>query len=125
MSRKILIVDDSLLIRKVTTQIFSKQEYETLEATDGKEALKVLDQSYMDIMLIITDWNMPNMNGFELLQKIKSSKTLCDIPVIIATTESEKGHINKALKAGAADYIIKPFNAQELIKTTAKYLLAQ
>ncbi len=125
MSRKILIVDDSLLIRKVTAQVFSKQEYETLEATDGKEALKVIDQSYKDIMLIITDWNMPNMNGFELLQKIKSSKTLCDIPVIIATTESEKGHINKALKAGAADYIIKPFNAQELIKTTAKYLLAQ
>lgn len=125
MSGKILIVDDSLLIRKITNQIYSKQGYMTVEATDGREALKVLDHAYMDIALIITDWNMPNLNGYELLQRIKSNKSLSHIPIIIATTESEKGNINKALKAGAADYIIKPFNVQELLKITVKHIKPQ
>ncbi len=125
MPGKILIVDDSLLIRKVTTQIYSKQGYVTVEATDGREALKILDESFKDIMLIITDWNMPNMNGYELLVQIKKNKKLCHIPIIVATTETEKGSINKALKAGAADYIIKPFSAHELLKTTANYIITQ
>lgn len=122
MAGKVLIVDDSLLIRKVVNQTFSRLGIVTIEATDGREALKCLDQHYTEIALIFTDWNMPNMNGYELLQHIKSNRKFKEIPVILVTSETEKGNINKALNGGAADYIIKPFNGQDLLKIAASHM---
>lgn len=117
MKEKILFVDDSKFMRKIVNQTFAKIDVEIIDACDGKEALKILETFYKDISLILTDWNMPNMNGFELLQVVKSNNNYKHIPVILATTEAEKENINKALKAGAENYIIKPFNTNLLIKT--------
>ncbi len=122
MKEKILFVDDSKLMRKIVNQTLAKINVEIIDASDGKEALKVLENLYKEIKLILTDWNMPNMNGFELLQVVKSNNNYKHIPVILTTSEAEKEHINKALKAGAADYIIKPFNTKELIKTVLRSL---
>jgi len=122
MKEKILFVDDSKLMRKIVNQTLAKINVEIIDASDGKEALKVLENFYKEIKLILTDWNMPNMNGFELLQVVKSNNNYKHIPVILTTSEAEKEHINKALKAGAADYIIKPFNTKELIKTVLRSL---
>ena len=122
MKEKILFVDDSKLMRKIVNQTLAKINVQIIDASDGKEALKVLENFYKEIKLILTDWNMPNMNGFELLQVVKSNNNYKHIPVILTTSEAEKEHINKALKAGAADYIIKPFNTKELIKTVLRSL---
>jgi len=122
MKEKILFVDDSKLMRKIVNQTLAKIDVEIIDASDGKEALIVLERFYKEIKLILTDWNMPNMNGFELLQVIKSNNNYTHIPVILTTSEAEKEHINMAIRAGASDYIIKPFNTNELIKTVLKSL---
>jgi two-component system chemotaxis response regulator CheY len=122
MKDKLLIVDDSLMIRKIVKQSFVKKNIQILEAVDGLEAIIVLNQNHKDIALVLTDLNMPKMNGYELLSHIKTNKTYMDIPVVITSTESEKSNINRALKAGAAEYILKPFNTQDLIKIVDKYI---
>lgn len=122
MGKKILIVDDSLLIRKVERKVFTDKGIDTIEASDGKQAYAELEKNYPEIALVITDLNMPIMNGYELLKSIKSNKTYKEIPVIIATTESDKAIVNKALMEGAADFIIKPFKTQALIEVINKYI---
>lgn len=116
MSEKILFADDSPVIKKMVKRAIEPAGFELLEANDGKEALAVLEQSYKEVVLIISDWNMPNMNGFDFLKAVKASPTLKHIPVIMLTTEGEKANINKAIQAGAANYMLKPFNAPDLVK---------
>ena len=116
MSEKILFADDSPVIKKMVKRTIESIGFEMLEAGDGKEALAVLDQSVENIVLVISDWNMPNMNGFELLTSIKGNGRLKHIPVLMLTTEGEKANINKAIQAGAANYMLKPFAAQDLLK---------
>jgi len=84
---------------------------DVLEAGDGIEAQVVLGKN-TDIALALIDWNMPLMNGFDLLQIIKKNDSFKHIAVIIVTTESEKQNILKAIKAGAANYVIKPFSPE-------------
>jgi len=122
MSEKILFADDSAVIKKMVKRAIEPAGFEVLEANDGKEALKVLESSFNDIVLVISDWNMPNMNGFELLTAIKANKQFMHIPVLMLTTEGEKANINKAIKAGASNYMLKPFNAPDLIKKVMQSL---
>lgn len=116
MSEKILFADDSPVIKKMVKRAIEPAGFEMLEANDGKEALKVLEGAYGEIKLVISDWNMPNMNGFELLTAIKADARFKHLPVLMLTTEGEKANINKAIKAGAANYMLKPFNAPDLLK---------
>jgi two-component system, chemotaxis family, chemotaxis protein CheY len=116
MKEKILFADDSPVIKKIVKRAIESRNFELLEASDGKEALEVLKKEYKNIVLILSDWNMPIMNGFEFLTAVKADSTLKKIPVIMITTEAEKSHIIKAVQAGAANYIIKPFNSEDLIK---------
>ncbi len=116
MREKILFADDSPVIKKIVKRAIESRNFELLEASDGKEALEVLKKEYKNVVLILSDWNMPIMNGFEFLTAVKADSTLKRIPVIMITTEAEKSHIIKAVQAGAANYIIKPFNSEELIK---------
>lgn len=113
---KILSVDDSLIIRKIIKGAAEILGYGFLEASDGVEALSVLEQNSSDISLVLLDWNMPRMNGFELLKTLKSNPSLSKIPVMMVTTESEKTNIVQAIKNGASNYLTKPFSIEELIK---------
>ncbi|MBC7960362.1 MAG: response regulator [Vallitaleaceae bacterium] len=122
MSKKILFVDDSPVIKKIVQRTVEASGYEFLGASDGKEALGVLDKESSNIKLILSDWNMPIMNGYDFLKAAKKSNTFKHIPVIMITTEGEKSNINKAIQAGAANYLLKPFNPEDLqlkIKQTA------
>jgi len=113
---KILSVDDSVIIRKIIRNGVELLDYELVEAGDGLEALDILEQSSADISLILLDWNMPGMDGFEFLQKVKEIATIKHIPVMMVTTESETKNIIKAIQAGAINYMVKPFSIEELMK---------
>ena len=113
---KILSVDDSAIVRKIIRGAVEVLNYDLLEASDGLEGQEVLQNHYEDIGLILLDWNMPGMNGMELLIEIKKEPKYSDIPVMMVTTESEKENIVRAIKAGAVHYVVKPFTMEELIK---------
>ena len=117
---KILVVDDSLTMRKIIKNCLAKMgEKDVIEASDGVEALKQLENNQID--LILTDWNMPNMNGLEFLIKVRENEKYKNIPVIMVTTEAEKSSVIEAIKAGANNYVVKPFTPkvlEEKIKAT-------
>jgi two-component system chemotaxis response regulator CheY len=112
---KILIVDDSSTMRRIIGNVvmqlgFKKDEFD--EAEDGVKAWKLLCESQYDV--ILTDWNMPNMNGLELVKKTRGEGAHMKTPIIMITTEGGKGEVITALKAGVNNYIVKPFNAEIL-----------
>ncbi len=113
---KVLIVDDSSTMRRIIGNVVQqlgipKDDFD--EAEDGVVAWKLLTQNAYDV--ILTDWNMPNMNGLQLVQKIRGEgSTHRGVPVIMITTEGGKGEVITALKAGVNNYIVKPFSADIL-----------
>jgi two-component system, chemotaxis family, chemotaxis protein CheY len=113
---KILSVDDSAIVRKIMRSAVEVLNYELLEAGDGIEALAILEKEWPDTLLILMDWNMPGMNGYDCLVALKKRIEFQNIPVMMVTTESEKENIVKAIQAGAAHYMTKPFTMEELIK---------
>jgi len=117
---KILIVEDANVVRKMAIKILNGIGYKNiLEAADGQIATKVLSDN-SDINLIISDWNMPNRDGFSLLQWVRARNEYDHIPFIMATAQGEKRQIEKAIKAGANSYIIKPFGPPEIQATIQK-----
>ncbi len=122
MKEKILFADDSPVIKKMVKRAVEAVGFEVLDAGDGKEALEVLAKEFENIVLVISDWNMPNMNGFDLLKSIKADNKYKSIPVIMLTTEGEKTNINKAIQAGASNYLLKPFNNADLVKKVLQAL---
>ena len=111
---KLLIVDDSSLIRKVIKAVAGVLHMETEEALDGIEALEILSKSCKEIDLILLDWNMPEMSGYDVLVEIKSNDKYKNIPVMMVTTEGQKSSIVAAVRAGADNYLTKPFTVEEL-----------
>ena len=111
---KILSVDDSAMIRKIISRSISVLGFELLEAGNGVEALEVLEQHYSELSLILLDWNMPEMDGFTALQRIKADERFKDIPVMMVTTEVERSNVVKAIQAGAKNYLSKPFTPEDL-----------
>lgn len=113
---KILIVDDLEFPRMVIRNMLHDLGYEShnniLEAANGLEALEMLQGTRID--LIICDWTMPVMTGFELLQKIRATPEFAKTPFIMLTAAAEKEHIMGAIKAGVSQYIVKPFTAETL-----------
>ncbi len=110
---KILVVDDSSTMRRIIINTLSRLGFkDTIPAADGVEAWEAYKNNKDDISIIITDWNMPNMNGLELVKKVRSvdKKT----PIIMVTTEGGKKEVITALKAGVNNYIVKPFTPQVL-----------
>ncbi len=120
MSYKILIVDDSLPMRSVIKKTIKASGFNTSEfheAENGEAALKVLDNSWLDI--VVTDYNMPVMNGIELIQEMKKNEMFKEIPVLVITTEGNQQKIDAFIKSGATGYIKKPFTPEEIkIKLT-------
>ena len=111
---KLLVVDDSSTMRRIIKNTLQRLGYEDiLEAEHGVEAWGLLD-SVEGINVLITDWNMPEMNGLDLVKKVRSDERYKDIPIIMVTTEGGKAEVITALKAGVNNYIVKPFTPQVL-----------
>ncbi len=111
---KLLVVDDSSTMRRIIKNTLSRLGYnDVLEAEHGLEGWEKL-QSDSSINVLITDWNMPEMNGLELVKKVRAEAKYTDMPIIMVTTEGGKAEVITALKAGVNNYIVKPFTPQVL-----------
>ncbi|MBF0381192.1 MAG: response regulator [Magnetococcales bacterium] len=119
---KLLTVDDSRTMRRIISDIGTTLGYSVMEAEHGEAALKVLQSNSGEIDLILLDWNMPGMNGLEVLQRVKASPEWKHIPVMMVTTEGEKSYIVRAIQAGAIHYVTKPFSQQKLATTILEAL---
>jgi len=106
---KALVVDDSKTIRIILGRILKELGYEVCEAGNGREALKVMESEKAAVNLVLADWNMPEMNGLELLKQLRQDPDLASLKVIMVTTETELDHMVSALEAGANEYVMKPF----------------
>jgi two-component system chemotaxis response regulator CheY len=111
---KILTVDDSRMIRLIISNTIKSLGHDVLEAPNADEALATLEKNYETIGLILLDWNMPGMNGFELLKIIKNHENYKNIPVMMVTTEGERKNVIKAIQNGADNYLTKPFTPEDL-----------
>lgn len=110
-----LVVDDSRAMRMILRRIMIEQGYEVIEAADGQEALDVLEGGARpDVALI--DWNMPNVDGLELVVRIRKNPEWRSITLMMVTTESEYDQIVRALAAGAHEYVIKPFTPEAIVE---------
>ncbi len=115
MDKKILIVEDSTTMRSLIAGTVKELEgYSVIEAGSGFEALKVLPSSNID--LIITDINMPDINGLEVLNFVKNHPLYKGIPLVIITTEKGENEKRKGMELGASAYVVKPFKKDELLK---------
>ncbi len=116
---KILIVDDFSTMRRIIRNILKQLEFINVEeAEDGSVAFEKLKDADYD--LLITDWNMPNMTGLDLLKEIRANEKLKDLKVLLVTAEAEKENIIQAAQAGANEYVVKPFTADVLGKKINK-----
>lgn len=110
---KILIVDDFSTMRRIIKNLLRDLGFDnTLEADDGNTALPALKSGGIDF--VVTDWNMPGMQGIDLLKAIRADDSLSHLPVLMVTAESKREQIVEAAQAGVSGYIVKPFTAQTL-----------
>ena len=110
---KILTVDDFSTMRRIVRNILRQLGFNNIsEAEDGAAALEILKSQ--DIDFVVSDWNMPNMTGLQLLQAIRADDKLKDIPVLLVTAEALKENVVEAVKAGVNGYIVKPFTPETL-----------
>ncbi|MDE2120441.1 MAG: response regulator [Betaproteobacteria bacterium] len=122
MAKTILIVDDSASLRQVVRIALSSAGYEVIEACDGVDALSKLDGR--KVHLIISDVNMPNMNGIELVRQVKARAEYKFTPVIMLTTESQAEMKAQGQAAGARAWVVKPFQPAQMLAAVAKLMPA-
>ncbi len=114
-----LVVDDSRAIRNIIAQMLNELGIETATASHGKEALSVLESSPKPFDVALVDWNMPEMNGYELVCAARQQERFSPMRIVMVTTETEMGQMVKALQAGANEYIMKPFTKEVLLEKLA------
>ena len=120
---QVLVVDDSQIMRKIIIGVLKRLNIkEILEAADGQEAVEVVAQNN-EIGLILMDWNMPRMSGIEALKKLRADNVAA--PIVMVTTEGEKQKVIEAIKAGANDFLIKPFTPKDITAKLEKFLPAE
>jgi len=111
---KLLVVDDSSTMRRIIKNTLQRLGFnDVLEAEHGVEAWQIMERT-PDINVLITDWNMPEMNGLDLVRKVRAEKKYENIPIIMVTTEGGKREVITAIKEGVNNYIVKPFTPQVL-----------
>ncbi|MDP2301305.1 MAG: response regulator [Ignavibacteria bacterium] len=120
MKKVILVADDSPTIRKFVSFALAMKGYEILSATDGMQALEMLPAEKID--LIITDLNMPNVDGFELIRTVRSNEEFKEIPIIILSSLTSKDDIDLGIEIGANSYLVKPFDSKRMLYEVSKYL---
>ena len=110
---KMLVVDDSSVMRRLISKNLNAHGFvDILEAKDGSEALQMLDP---DIQIILTDWNMPVMDGLTFVKAVRANPQYKTVPILMVTTEGARAEVIEALKAGVNDYLVKPFTPTDLI----------
>ena len=110
---RVLVVDDSRAMRTMLGRMMGEFGFAILQAGHGREALAVLEAEGRP-ELILLDWNMPEMNGFEVLTAVRADPRFGDVPIIMVTTETEMGQVARAIEHGASEYIMKPFTKDVL-----------
>ena len=117
MTLVVLVVDDSLSMRHVISTTLISAGYKVHEAENGLEALKVLENTKVNI--VISDVNMPKMDGISLVKAIKRISTYKFLPIIMLTTETNKAKIEEGKAAGAKAWMVKPFNPEQLLRSVS------
>lgn len=112
---RVLVVDDSSTMRKILKKILVEVGYDVLEAKHGREASEVLRQ-HPDIGLTLIDWNMPEMDGTELLSRIRADHAFDAMRIMMVTTEMERSRVARALEQGANEYVMKPFTKDVILE---------
>ncbi|MBI4697397.1 MAG: response regulator [Nitrospirae bacterium] len=120
MSKTILIVDDSASMRQLVTFALKEAGYDVIAAVDGKDALAKLNSAKAD--MVITDLNMPNMDGIQLIKQLRTAPATKFTPVVMLTTESQESKKQEGKTAGASGWIVKPFTPALLIETIKKFV---
>lgn len=120
MAKTILIVDDSASMRQLVTFALKDAGYEVIAAIHGKDALAKLNGSKVD--MVITDLNMPEMNGIDLIRQLRSTPAHKFTPILMLTTESQEGKKQEGKQAGAGGWMVKPFTPQQLVDTIKRFV---
>lgn len=118
MTKRILTIDDSKTIRDMLMLILADAGFEVLQAVDGQDGLDVLEKENVDV--VITDINMPRMDGYEVIRQMRSKSIYKSMPILVLTTESDAEKKNLARAAGATGWMVKPFDPDRLIATINK-----
>ena len=120
-SHSIITVDDSSTMRRIIKNTLQKLGFETiLEAGNGLEALDVMSKNKVD--MIVTDWNMPEMDGLTFVKAVRAKDEYKDLPILMITTEAAKEDILTALRSGVNNYVVKPFTPETLQEKVFKLL---
>ena len=119
MSKKIMIVDDSRTIRQQVNFTLAKSGFEVVEAEDGAIGLEKL-KANPDIAVVVSDVNMPNLNGLEMVEAIRADSNLAQPPIVMLTTEGAGELVERARNAGAKGWLVKPFKPDQLIAVVTK-----
>ena len=120
MSKTIMTVDDSASIRQMVSFTLKQAGYQVLEAVDGKDALSKLNGT--GVNMVLTDLNMPNMDGIELIRNLRATPSCKFIPIVMLTTESQADKKQEGKSAGATGWIVKPFKPDQLLAVVKKVL---
>ena len=113
---KALVVDDSRAVRMILTKTLKEIGNEVCQAANGREAMDVIEIEKNALSLVLTDWNMPEVNGLELLKRVRQKPELSSLTVVMVTTETELDQMVAALEAGANEYVMKPFTKEILVE---------
>lgn len=120
MKKRVLVADDSSTVRKFVSFSLRMQGLEVIPAVDGMDALEKASQTKID--LAIVDLNMPNMDGFELIQNLRESEDYRELPIIILSSERSEASMQRGKEVGANVYLTKPFDAKMIQYQVSKYL---
>lgn len=120
-AHSIITVDDSSTMRRIIKNTLQKLGFETiLEAGNGVEALEIMSKNKVD--MIVTDWNMPEMDGLTFVKAVRAKDEYKDLPILMITTEAAKEDILTALRSGVNNYVVKPFTPETLQEKVFKLL---
>jgi two-component system, chemotaxis family, chemotaxis protein CheY len=120
MDKTIMTVDDSASVRQMVSFTLRESGYQVIEAVDGRDALSKLNGT--PIHMLLTDLNMPNMDGIELIRNVRANSSFKFIPIIMLTTESQAEKKQEGKTAGATGWIVKPFKPEQLLAVVKKVL---
>ena len=119
MAKVILAVDDSASVRQMVKFTLSDAGYTVIDAVDGKDALAKLNGS---VNMVITDLNMPNLDGIGLIRSLRANPTVKGVPILMLTTESQESRKQEGKQAGATGWIVKPFTTQQLLAVVKRLI---
>jgi two-component system chemotaxis response regulator CheY len=115
---KALVIDDSSATRMILGKMLREIGFEVKSAVDGQDAIRCLEEGYLPQVMLV-DWNMPVMDGYEFLKAVRGREVYDDVPLMMVTTETEMDRVLAALEAGANEYVMKPFSKEVIMDKLA------